>query len=58
MRLGVKPGLAVVAVVAGEGGVFLVRLAGVQAMVEAAEQPVDRLRSAAGWASPAAHRRW
>jgi hypothetical protein len=48
MRFGVKPGLAVGAVVRGEGGVLLVGLMGLQAVVEAAEQPVEQVAQRGG----------
>ena len=48
MRLGVKPGPSVPSVGVGEGGMFLVGLMGLQAMVQAAEQPVEQVAQGGG----------
>jgi hypothetical protein len=48
MRLGVKPGPAVRPVEVGERGVLLVGLTGLQAVVEAADQPVEQVAQGGG----------
>jgi hypothetical protein len=48
MRLGVKPGPSVPSVEVGESGVFLVGLTGLEAVVQAAEQPVEEVAQRGG----------